>query len=798
MREAETVLGIIRERGQKRLPLEDIYRQLFNRELYLRAYARLYHKEGAMTPGVTNETANGMSLAKIENLIDDLRYERFKWTPVRRVYIPKANGKMRPLGIPTWRDKLLQEVMRSLLEAYYEPQFSENSYGFRPGKGCHTALKTIETKWTGTKWFIEGDISKYFDSINHMILMTILRENLKDNRFLRLIENLLQAGYLEDWKFNKTLSGTPQGGVISPLLANIYLNKLDKFVEQILIPENTRSDVRNRRRYSKPYEALRMKITHLRKTGKQDEAKVLWKQLQQMSSCDPKDANFRRLHYVRYADDFLLGYIGTRAEAEEIKGKIGEFLKDSLKLELSEEKTLITNATAEVAHFLGYEIVNQQANSKHDSNLGYRSANGRIGLRLSAEVIDKFCTRYMKQAKPAARNKLILDDDFSIIFQYQMEYLGIVQYYRLAQNVSWLHRLKWVMQNSLLLTLGVKHKTSRMAQWKKYKTMLQTANGPVKGIQMIVTREGRKPLVTQFGGIALQRDKEAILVDKDPKTKIRSDNRNEIIKRLLADECEMCGVKGKVEVHHVRKLADLNVKGQKEKPEWVKRMAARRRKTLMVCPSCHDAITFGKVNTKPNSAEVTGEPCALKGASTVLRGDDAKVPTKVTRRLPTLRDLVDGQPRGSMNQNRAVRPAPPTQMPVRPSAPAPAASAPRPAPAQTPAPAARPVAQPVVAEAPRPAAPRPAPVATEAPRPTAAPPSRPAPLAAAPRQVAPPATGPLASEQQRNGIQRLAIRRKMTEQQLNTELQTRYGTNLNDLSENDAKDFITVLNTSAA
>ncbi len=222
MRKAETVLSIIYDRGTRGLPLEDVYRQLFNADLYLRAYARIYRNNGALTPGITSETVDGMTLAKIERIIDDVRHERYRWTPVKRTHIPKKNGKMRPLGLSTWSDKLLQEVMRSILEAYYEPQFSDHSHGFRPNRGCHTALSKVQRTWNGMRWFIEGDISDCFGSLDHEVLLGILGEKIHDNRFLRLIKNLLQAGYLEDWTWKATLSGSPQGGGVSPVLSNIY------------------------------------------------------------------------------------------------------------------------------------------------------------------------------------------------------------------------------------------------------------------------------------------------------------------------------------------------------------------------------------------------------------------------------------------------------------------------------------------------------------------------------------------------------------------------------------------------
>ena len=341
MRSAETVLGVIRERGRKGLPLEDIYRQLFNRNLYLHAYGRLARNKGAMTPGATSETADGMSLAKIDAIIEALRFERYRWTPVRRTYIPKQNGKVRSLGIPTWSDKLLQEVIRLILEAYFEPQFSERSYGFRAGRGCHHALWELQETWLGTAWFIEGDIAQCFDSFDHEVLLAILRETLHDGRFLRLIENLLRAGYLEDWKFNATLSGTPQGGVVSPILANIYLDRLDKFVETVLLPAYNRGA---KRRMNMAYNRLLHLAHFYRKTGRPERAAALKRQQQKLPSLDPNDPKYRRLRYIRYADDFLLGFCGPRSEAEEIKQRLAGFLRDELKLELSKTKTLVTSA----------------------------------------------------------------------------------------------------------------------------------------------------------------------------------------------------------------------------------------------------------------------------------------------------------------------------------------------------------------------------------------------------------------------------------------------------------------------
>lgn len=587
MRNAETVLGIISERGRQGLPLTDAYRQLFNRDLFLRAYGRIYSNDGAMTPGTTSETVDGMSLEKIDALIETLKYERYRWTPVKRVYIPKKNGKMRPLGIPTWSDKLLQEVIRMILEAYYEPQFSRYSHGFRPDRGCHTALTEIVHTWKGTRWFIEGDISKCFDSLDHKILLSILGERIQDNRFLRLISNLLETGYLEDWKLNKTLSGSPQGGIVSPILSNIYLDKLDQYVERELLPAYTQGETR------KPNKRYRSLLSSSRKyaaCGNHEKAQLCRKQALSLPAMDTHDPKYRRLRYVRYADDWLLGYAGTHAEAEEIKARIRQFLKETLHLELSEEKTLITHAQTEAARFLGYEIVTQHRDDKIADDKR-RRVNGQIGLRIPADVLEAKCSAYAPQGKPMYRPVLMVNDDFSIIAQYQSEYRGLVQYYLLAQNIGWLGKLKWYMEGSLLRTLAAKHQTTVKSIDQKYKSTILTPQGAMKCLEMVITREGKQSLIARFGGIPLHRKESAVLKDQRPI--YTAYERNELLKRLLADECEICGSTENCEVHHIRKLADLNRKGRKEKPAWMKLMAARRRKTLVVCRSCHKAIHSG-------------------------------------------------------------------------------------------------------------------------------------------------------------------------------------------------------------
>jgi group II intron reverse transcriptase/maturase len=559
---------------------------LYNPALYLTAYGKLYRNKGAMTEGTTDETVEGMSQEKIERIIKALRDGTFQWKPVRRVSIPKKDGKMRPLGLPDWSSKLVQEVIRLILNAYYEPQFSEHSHGFRPERGCHTALRDIK-KWGGTTWFIEGDISQCFDKLDHQILLSILKEHIHDEPFIKLIRELLEAGYLEDWKYYTRLSGTPQGGVLSPLLANIYLDTLDRYIDQELIPECTKG---KRRKRNAAYDTLSWDIHRLRKQGRTEEAKLLRQQMQQLPSYDPEDPDFRRLKYVRYADDFLLGFTGPKSEAGEIKHKLEEFLREQLKLELSQAKTLITHARTEQARFLGYEI-QVLHNDKKQTN-GRRSVNAQIGFQVPRDVIDQKCQDYMEEGKPTHRPEMLKDTVFTIISTYQAEYRGLVEYYRLAHDLNRkLQRLKWDMERSLIKTLAAKLHIPGKQVYRRYQATIIVNGKPYKGLRNTIEREGKKPLVAEWGGIPLTWNIGATL---DDQPKCVWSVTTELEERLLADTCEYCGATGKCQVHHVRALKDLQVKGRRPRPQWMVLMAARQRKTMVVCKTCHEDITYGR------------------------------------------------------------------------------------------------------------------------------------------------------------------------------------------------------------
>ncbi len=582
MQEAEVVLSVLRERGRRGLPLTQLYRQMFNRELYLLAYGNIYSNQGAMTPGASAETADGMSEEKIEQITGLMRCERYRFSPARRVYIPKKNGKLRPLGLPSWSGKLVGEVVRLLLEAYYDPGFSDRSHGFRKGRGCHTALREIHNTWTGTTWFIEGDVSDCFGSFDHEILLGILAEKIHDQRFLRLIRHMLKAGYLEDWDYRDTLSGVPQGGVVSPVLSNIYLHKLDEFVERELIPQYTRGA---RRKGNPEYDRIAARLARARRRGDRAAARDLARRLRALPSGDPMDPGYRRLRYLRYADDHILGFTGPKAEAEKIKARLARFLRETLGLELNAAKTLITRARTQPARFLGYDIIVQHCDTKLTG--GQRTANGRIALRVPPDVIKAQCARYRQRGKPWHRSRLQNLDDYDIVRIYGAEYRGVVNYYLLAQDVWRLNTLHWHALTSMLKTLGAKHGSAVTKMAARHQAKVTTRDGPRTCFEARKRREGKKDLVARFGGIPLRQNRRAVI--RDPAPAPAPYPRKQLIKRLRKRECELCETGTTVAVHQVTRLKELGKPGPGQ-PAWAALMAKMRRKTLIVCADCHEHI----------------------------------------------------------------------------------------------------------------------------------------------------------------------------------------------------------------
>lgn len=601
MRSPERVLNSLNEHSKdSSYKFERLYRLLFNEELFYVAYQKIASNGGSTTKGSDGRSIDEMSLARIETLIASLKDESYQPHPSRRVHIPKKNGKTRPLGIPAFEDKLVQEVVRMILEAIYEGHFETTSHGFRPKRSCHTALLHIQKTFSGAKWFIEGDIKGFFDNIDHDVLVGILRERISDDRFIRLIRKFLKAGYVEDWTFHNTYSGMPQGGIVSPILANIYLDKLDKYVKEYI----RHFDMGTKRRPGKESNDLanerKRTVRKLKKIKDGTEKAALVARLKAIEqeraafpSGDEMDGSYRRLKYIRYADDFILGVIGSKEDALRIKEDIKSFLSESLALELSEEKTLITH-TGKSAKFLGYEItVTRNNHQRRDVQGRLRRTYGkRVRLNVSmATLRDKLLEygameiklRNGKEIwKPKCRSGLIFNDDLEILDRYNRETVGFCNYYLIANNCVVLHNFRYIMEYSMYKTFAGKYRSTVRKINKKYRlnklfTVKYEQKGVIKSRTFYKTSFKRR--TTAFNGSC----------DIEPYS-IADASRTNLTDRLKAEKCELCGATGKLIMHHVRNLKDL-----KEKESWKRLMSARKRKTIALCPSCHRLRHLGKV-----------------------------------------------------------------------------------------------------------------------------------------------------------------------------------------------------------
>jgi len=569
-----------------------LYRYLLRPDIFFEAYKNLYANKGAATKGVNDDTADGFNEAKIAKIIMLLTNESYQPMPVRRTYIEKknGNGKKRPLGIPTFTDKLVQEALRMLLEAVYEPIFMGCSHGFRPNKSCHTALTELKNGFKGARWFIEGDIKGCFDNIEHSVLVGLLNGKIKDARLIKLIYKFLKAGYLEDWQYHATYSGSPQGGIISPLLANIYLHELDKFVMKL----NADTYMPSEKECTTEYKNLRSKMWRLQTRIKNSEGEERLKMLDefkhiraQLLKTPAKSQTDKKITYIRYADDFLLGVNGSREDCVEIKRKLTEFIRETLRMELSDEKTLITHSN-NYARFLGYDVrVRRDGKIKRGGGVTKRTLNNSVEINVPLDdKIHKFLIvkGVALQGRdgalyPIHRPSLEIFTDLEIVSAYNAELRGICNYYSMASNFNKLSYFAYLMEYSCLKTLAGKHKTTT------YKIRAMFKDGSGKWAIPYETKKGMKRCYFAKYGDCKDVKTATDIITKAVVIAMYSVNTFE--NRLKAKECELCGnsTSDQYEIHHVNKVKNL-----KGKEPWERAMIAKRRKTLVVCLECHTKI----------------------------------------------------------------------------------------------------------------------------------------------------------------------------------------------------------------
>ena len=605
MRNPENVLNSLQKHSSsKDYTYNRLYRNMFNRNLFLQAYQNIYSKQGNMTAGTDGKTIDAMSIERIDRIIETLKHESYKPVPARRVYIPKKNGKLRPLGIPSIDDKLVQEVIRMLLEAIYEDSFEEISHGFRPNRSCHTALRQIQNRFVRCKWYVEGDIKGFFDNIDHEIMINILRKRIKDERFINLIRKFLNAGYMEQQELHQSYSGTPQGGIISPILANIYLDQFDKYMAEYKKQFDLGKKRAYNREYAKMADTRHRLLVKLNNSENQEEKIYFLNQIKELDKIhrtmpckEPMDSNFKRLQYVRYCDDFIIGIIGSKEDAKKVKKEIGQFIQNKLHLELSNEKTLITKATNK-ARFLGFDIrgtPKSNLTKKTKRGIKARNYSGHVMLEVPTELIQKKLIelKAMKIVvnnnteiwKPIHRGDLTGRKDLSILDQYNGEVRGFCNYYSIANNRSKLHKFRYIMEYSFYKTMACKYRTTVRKIIKKYRI-----NKDI-GIKYQDNKGNEKIRILWKGSLA--KDPTPLGAEADtilkPKGLLK---RPKLADRLNSNKCEWCGKHTKeLEVHQVRTLKELD-----EKEDWSRFMKKINRKTLVVCKDCHSKIHKSKLS----------------------------------------------------------------------------------------------------------------------------------------------------------------------------------------------------------
>nr|YP_010836030.1 hypothetical protein QLP54_mgp36 [Phyllosticta yuccae]WGC90046.1 hypothetical protein [Phyllosticta yuccae] len=564
-----------------------------------------------MVPGSDNETLDGVSETWILKISETLASEKYQPRPARRTYIPKSNGKMRPLGVGCPRDKIVQQSTRLVMETILDAKFCNTSHGFRPQRGCHTALNEIR-KWKGVTWFIEGDIKGFFDNIDHHILEELLKKHFNEARLIHLYWKFVKAGYIE-WDNSKTVFvstdvGVPQGSILSPLLSNLVLHELDQYMEKLMI-EQKESNGKRRPYITNPlYHKLTMRINRAKKKINklkglnQDHNKEVTdyrrsiRERRKTKSQIP-NPELIRVKYVRYADDWLIGLWGDKQYAKTLKNNIESLLR-TLKLELSMEKTLITLARSKRAKFLATYIkrlISDRNGSTlysrfRNENKKRRTPTGNLWmtapiLEIVKKLEDKgYITCENGVWKPLSITRFTLLPIREIILRYNQTLNGIFNYYSFVDNRKHLAKIHWILKESLRKTISRKYQLNKSSFLKKYGIDIQIRfkkkDGKTSMINFQCPELIRSPM--KFLGKAIFADPYSII------------ERKISTRDSFGQPCANCNSESGVEMHHIKHIKTINVKLSK-----FDQMAAKiNRKQVPLCGKCHSDIHAGRYHGK--------------------------------------------------------------------------------------------------------------------------------------------------------------------------------------------------------
>uniref|UniRef100_UPI001FA6C0EA hypothetical protein n=1 Tax=Ciborinia camelliae TaxID=647257 RepID=UPI001FA6C0EA len=460
----------------------DIYKLMFNVRMYEVASHKLGSRAGNMTPGRTPVRLDGKSQEWIKETIDQMRDGTFQFKPGRRVLNPKrGSSNTRPLTIAPPRDKVVLEVMRMILEAIFETTFSDNSHGFRPKRNSHTALRQVKTQFGAVTTYIEGDISKCFDSFDHKILIDLVKRRVSDTRFIQLIWKALRAGYMEFHTSQHSIIDTLQGSIVSPLLANIYLHELDLYIEKL----KTNYDKGGVASKNPEYRKLEYQRSKANKAGDSTLGKKYLKRMQQTNSRLTNDPKFRRIYYVRYAEYWFMAVRGPRSDSVDMLQSIRQMLGNSLKLDLSVEKSKIIHPRVEPALFLGTLI----SISNHN---GYTRGNNHQKVKVASQIrmlapMDRIFNKLTIGGFMSAKYKSgiprfiwLANNKDSIIKLYNSVLSGYLDYYRFTHNYPRVaSSLEFILKTSCAKLLAAKYKLGSVTK------VIKRYGGDLKGKEKI-------------------------------------------------------------------------------------------------------------------------------------------------------------------------------------------------------------------------------------------------------------------------------------------------------------------------